>query len=227
MKRILSLVLLLSLLVALTCNLTSCGSDTVVIEVENFGTITVQLDKKAAPATVKNFKALVKKGFYDGLTFHRVISDFMIQGGDPLGNGTGGSDKEIKGEFDLNGHNNPIKHERGVISMARSGSGSLEQVLAAYDCNINNFTQDATFMSLLSQNDWTADQFRETLESGFNSASSQFFIVHKTTESLDGSYAAFGRVISGMEVVDAIAAVATDDNDKPTTPVVIKTIYLK
>ena len=92
----------------------------VIIEMENGGVIKLELDSEAAPITVKNFEALVKDGFYDGLTFHRVIPGFMIQGGDPLGNGMGGAEKNIKGEFRANGHNNPIKHERGVISMARA-----------------------------------------------------------------------------------------------------------
>ena len=136
------------------------------------GDIIVKLDPESAPITVANFQKLVGQGFYDGLTFHRVIEDFMIQGGDPKGDGTGGSNEEIKGEFSENGVNNPIKHERGVISMAR-GSHSMD------------------------------------------SASSQFFIVHKTTSSLDGKYAAFGHVVFGMDSVDGIAGVKTDSNDKP------------
>ena len=128
--------------------------------VENYGDIILELDRDAAPKTVKNFVNLVEEGFYDGLTFHRVIDGFMIQGGDPKANGTGGSSKTVKGEFALNGHKNPIKHERGVISMARSSSP--------------------------------------------NSASSQFFIMHEAATHLDGQYAAFGHVISGIEVVDAV-----------------------
>lgn len=130
------------------------------IVVEDHGTITVELDADTAPITVANFCKLANEGFYDGLTFHRIISGFMIQGGDPKGNGTGGSDKKIKGEFSLNGVENDISHKRGVISMARS---------KAYD-----------------------------------SASSQFFIMHQDSDYLDGQYAAFGHVTSGMEVVDAI-----------------------
>ena len=122
-------------------------------------------------STVANFQKLVGEGFYDGLTFHRVIEDFMIQGGDPKGDGTGGSDEEIKGEFATNGVNNTLSHERGVISMARSND--------------------------------------------VNSASSQFFIVHKTSPHLDGLYAAFGRVVFGMESIDGIATVATNSKDKP------------
>lgn len=132
------------------------------IVVNDYGTIAVELDADTAPITVANFCKLANSGFYDGLTFHRIISGFMIQGGDPDGNGTGGSDEKIKGEFALNGVTNNISHTRGVISMARSN---------AYD-----------------------------------SASSQFFIVQADSTYLDGQYAAFGHVTSGMEVVDAICA---------------------
>ena len=148
--------------------------DTLVkIEMEDGGVITVSLDRTAAPETCDNFENLARSGFYDGLIFHRVISGFMIQGGDPLGTGTGGSKKNIKGEFDANGCHNPLSHKRGVISMARA--------------------QD------------------------FNSASSQFFIVHQDSEFLDGNYAAFGRVVDGMDVVDRIASVRTDMRDRPLT----------
>lgn len=140
------------------------------IDVENYGTITVDLDGTAAPETVKNFVSLAQDGFYDGLTFHRIIDGFMIQGGDPDGNGTGGSDQTIKGEFSENGVENNLSHTRGAISMARSDD--------------------------------------------YDSASSQFFIVHENSTYLDGSYAAFGYVIEGMDVVDAICADAqpTDNN---------------
>ncbi len=130
------------------------------IEVADYGTIELALNANVAPITVSNFCNLANQGFYDGLTFHRIISGFMIQGGDPNGDGTGGSSQNIKGEFSKNGVENPISHVRGTISMARS---------SAYD-----------------------------------SGSSQFFIMHKTTTSLDGQYAAFGSVTSGIEVVDAI-----------------------
>ena len=153
----------------------------IVIEMENGGKIELELYPEHAPVTVKNFEKLVSEGFYDGLTFHRVIPGFMIQGGDPLGNGMGGSENKIKGEFRSNGHNNPIKHERGVISMAR-----------AYDKN---------------------------------SASSQFFIMHKDAPHLDGEYAAFGRVISGIEVVDEIASIPTDYSDRPKVAIRIKRAY--
>ena len=141
------------------------------ITMENGGVIKLELCPEAAPKTVANFLKLVGEGFYDGLIFHRVISGFMIQGGDPQGTGMGGAKEKIVGEFAANGIPNPISHERGVISMARA------------------------------QNP--------------NSASSQFFIMHKDGQFLDGNYAAFGRVIEGMEVVDAIAATPTDPYDRP------------
>ena len=154
----------------------------VVIEMENGGKIELELYPEAAPNTVKNFEKLVSEGFYDGLIFHRVIKGFMIQGGDPLGNGMGGAKEKIKGEFAINGHNNPIKHTRGVISMAR-----------AYDPN---------------------------------SASSQFFIMHADAPHLDGQYAAFGKVVSGMDVVDEIADVAVDYSDRPRFDMRMKRVYL-
>ncbi len=138
------------------------GKHYVQIDIANYGTIIAELDADAAPITVTNFVKLVNEGFYNGLTFHRIISGFMIQGGDPLGNGTGGSSEKIKGEFAANGIANPIAHERGVLSMARSSAP--------------------------------------------DSASSQFFIMHEAAPHLDGSYAAFGHVLSGIEVVDAICA---------------------
>jgi len=143
-------------------------SEIVMVEmkIKDFGTIKLELYKDTAPITVANFVKLVSEGFYDGLTFHRIYSGFMIQGGDPNGNGTGGSSETIKGEFASNGIENPISHKRGVISMARS----------------------------------TAK----------NSASSQFFIMHADSDFLDGNYAAFGKVVEGMEVVDKIAAVECD-----------------
>ena len=141
------------------------------ITMESGDAITLELYPEIAPITVENFVSLVKEGFYNGLIFHRVIAGFMIQGGDPLGSGFGGSDKNIKGEFKLNGIKNDLSHERGVISMARS--------------------QDP------------------------NSASSQFFICHADATFLDGQYAAFGRVIEGMETVDDIAMTRTNMMDKP------------
>ena len=147
------------------------------MEMQDGGVVKIELDPKAAPITAANFEKLVKEGFYDGLTFHRIIPGFMIQGGDPQGTGMGGSSETIRGEFAANGVNNPISHKRGVISMARS----------SYP----------------------------------NSASSQFFIMHDDGEFLDGNYAAFGRVVDGMDVIDRIAATPTGANDRPKTPVVI------
>ena len=135
------------------------------IEVEGYGTIYVELYDEVAPKTVENFISLASEGFYNGLTFHRIISGFMIQGGDPEGTGDGGSDKTVFGEFSSNGFENNLLHKRGVISMARSNDP--------------------------------------------DSASSQFFIVHKTASHLDGDYAAFGKVVRGMRVVDKICKDAT------------------
>ena len=155
----------------------------VVIEMENGKKIKLELYPDAAPITVANFEKLVKEGFYDGLIFHRVISGFMIQGGDPLGNGTGGSKEKIKGEFLANGVPNTVKHTRGVISMARAMDP--------------------------------------------NSASSQFFIMHQDAPHLDGQYAAFGKVIEGMDAVDEIAAVPVGFNDKPRIPQVMKKVTIE
>lgn len=150
------------------------------IEMADGGIIVVELYPEIAPNTVANFIELANAGFYDGLIFHRVISGFMIQGGDPEGTGMGGPDYSIKGEFAENGFENNLKHERGVISMARSMMP--------------------------------------------DSAGSQFFIMHADAPHLDGQYAAFGKVLEGMDVVDAIAAVETDANDKPVSDVVIARI---
>ena len=155
----------------------------VVIELENGKKIKAELYPDIAPITVANFEKLVKKGFYDGLTFHRVIKGFMIQGGCPLGNGTGNSGEHIKGEFAANGVKNDLKHTRGVLSMARA-----------------------------------ADP---------NSASSQFFIMHEDAPHLDGSYAAFGKVIEGMDAVDEIASVETNYSDKPKTPIIMKKVTIE
>lgn len=153
-------------------NMYSTGKHHAEIVVKNYGTIVLELDADVAPITVENFANLVNEGFYNGLTFHRIISGFMIQGGDPLGNGTGGSSKTIKGEFASNGVKNSISHVRGTISMARSSMP--------------------------------------------NSASSQFFIVHQDSTFLDGQYAAFGTVTSGMEVVDKICADTAVEDDNGT-----------
>ena len=152
------------------------------IKIKDYGTIKAELYEDIAPITVENFKKLAGEGFYDGLILHRVINGFMIQGGDPLGNGMGGSDENIKGEFAANGVNNPLSHKKGVLSMARA------------------------------QN--------------FNSASSQFFICQADCPFLDGQYAAFGAVVDGLDIVDRIAAVATDFRDKPVEDVVIDSITI-
>ncbi|MDE7365572.1 MAG: peptidylprolyl isomerase [Ruminococcus sp.] len=150
----------------------------VVIEMENGKKIKIELYPEIAPISCENFEKLVKNGFYDGLTFHRVISGFMIQGGCPNGTGTGGPGWHIKGEFSANGVKNDLKHTRGVLSMARASAP--------------------------------------------DSAGSQFFIMHDDAPYLDGQYAAFGKVIDGMDVVDEIASVDTDYNDKPLTPQIIR-----
>ena len=159
------------------------GTYDITIEIKDYGTIEATLDADLAPITVTNFVNLAKQGFYDGLTFHRIIDGFMMQGGDPEGTGFGGSGKNIKGEFAQNGVSNNLSHQRGVISMARSSSP--------------------------------------------NSASSQFFIVHQDATYLDGAYAAFGKVTSGMEIVDHICeeTKVEDDNGtvlKANQPVITK-----
>lgn len=158
-------------------------SNMVVIELENGKKIKIELYPDIAPITVKNFEELVADGFYDGLTFHRVISGFMIQGGCPIGNGTGNSGKHIKGEFRSNGVENDLKHTRGVVSMARA-----------------------------------ADP---------DSASCQFFIMHEDAPHLDGSYAAFGKVVEGMDAVDEIARCETDYADMPLNPIVMKSVKIE
>lgn len=171
--------------------LTGCSSDEETLTgkhhaeiiVQDYGTIKVELDADQAPITVQNFIDLANSGFYDGLTFHRIIEGFMIQGGDPNGDGTGGSGHTIRGEFTQNGINNTLSHTRGAISMARS--------------------------------------------SAMNSASSQFFIVHEDSTYLDGSYAVFGYVTEGIEVVDAIAtSVSAEDSNgtvaKENQPIIEK-----
>ena len=154
----------------------------VVIEMENGDVMKGELYPEIAPETVANFEKLVNEGFYDGLTFHRVIPGFMIQGGCPLGNGTGGPGYGIKGEFSANGFENNLKHDRGVLSMAR--------------------VMDP------------------------NSAGSQFFIMVEKAPHLDGSYAAFGRIIEGMEAADTIVNQKRNMMDKPNVPQVMKTVKI-
>ena len=150
------------------------GNPVVTIQMKDGGVMKAELYPDIAPVTVQNFIDLASKGFYNGLIFHRVISGFMIQGGDPQGTGMGGPGYCIKGEFSANGFKNDLKHTRGVLSMARAMDP--------------------------------------------DSAGSQFFIMHEDYPSLDGQYAAFGKLIEGIEVVDKIASVPTDYNDRPKVP---------
>ena len=155
----------------------------VTIQMKKGDVIKLELYPDIAPNTVNNFISLVNQGFYDGLTFHRIIEGFMIQGGDPDGNGTGGPDYSIPGVLSINGFNNTLSHDPGVISMARSQHP--------------------------------------------DSAGSQFFIMHKKASHLDGSYAAFGKVIEGMDVVDKLATVETDWSDIPLVPVVMEKVTVE
>ena len=155
----------------------------VTIEMENGDIIKAELYPDIAPNTVNNFISLINKGFYNGVGFHRVINGFMLQGGDPDGNGTGGPGYSIRGEFTSNGFKNDLKHEPGVLSMART-------------------------------------MFPD-------SAGSQFFIMHKNSPHLDGEYAAFGKVIDGMDVVNRIAEVETDFSDRPKEPVVMRSVTIE
>ena len=197
MKKHLLSIILLCLLFSLTaCNRQTSGNSStsdgntqlsgkhhVAIEVNNYGTIEVELDADTAPITVTNFINLANSGFYNGLTFHRVIDGFMIQGGCPEGTGMGGPKERIKGEFLANGVPNNLKHTRGVISMARSQM--------------------------------------------YDSAGSQFFIMHKAAPHLDGSYAAFGKIIEGMDIVNKIAETATDYSDRPLEKQVMKKVTVE
>ena len=155
----------------------------VTFTMENGDVMKAELYPDVAPNTVNNFISLVKKGFYDGLIFHRIISGFMIQGGDPDGTGMGGPGYSIKGEFSYNGVDNNLKHSRGVLSMARAQHP--------------------------------------------DSAGSQFFIMHANAPHLDGQYAAFGKLIEGEDVLDSIASVDTDWNDRPRKPQVMKTVTVE
>ena len=155
----------------------------VTFEMENGDVMKAELYPEIAPNTVNNFISLVKKGFYDGLIFHRVIPGFMIQGGDPQGKGVGGPGYCIKGEFRQNGFANDLRHERGVLSMARTMAP--------------------------------------------NSAGSQFFVMHENSPHLDGGYAAFGKVIEGIETVDHVCDVRTDWNDRPRVPQVMKRVTVE
>ena len=150
------------------------------IEMEDGGIMKAELYPEIAPNTVNNFISLAKKGFYNGVIFHRVIAGFMIQGGDPMGKGIGGPGYCIKGEFTANGFKNELKHDRGVLSMARTMAP--------------------------------------------NSAGSQFFVMHEDSPHLDGQYAAFGKLIEGYDVLDRIAAVRTDYNDRPRVTQTMKSV---
>lgn len=177
-----------ALVMCMMLGMGGCGSDNtapahskVKFEMEDGTTFTVELYPEYAPKTVENFLQLVNSGFYNGLTFHRVVPGFVVQGGCPEGTGMGGSGKNVEGEFASNGYEgNTLSHKKGVISMARANDP--------------------------------------------NSASSQFFICVDDASFLDGNYAAFGEVIEGYENVEKIASVKTDPNDKPMTPVVMKTV---
>lgn len=152
----------------------------VTFTMENGDVMKAELYPEIAPNTVNNFIDLVSKGFYNGLIFHRIIAGFMIQGGDPQGSGMGGPGYSIKGEFNINGFSNDLKHTKGVLSMARSQHP--------------------------------------------DSAGSQFFIMHENAPHLDGQYAAFGKVIEGLDIVDKIASVDTDWSDRPRNPQVMQTV---
>ena len=195
--------IILPLLLAACCGLAGCAQEATeepqtmeqqypiaTIEMADGSVIRIELYPDVAENTVKNFIYLANTGFYDGVIFHRVIEGFMIQGGDPDGTGTGGPGYRIKGEFSNNHYNNDLKHERGVISMARQGNPYFPA-------------------------------------SAYNTAGSQFFIMHADSEHLDGDYAAFGRVIEGMDVVDAIAAVETDANDRPLVEQRMETVRVE
>ena len=176
-NKIIALICVLALTFSLMATLSACGEGGTYyadIVIKGYGTVTVQLDRESAPKTVDNFVMLAEDGFYDGLTFHRIMEGFMMQGGDPKGDGTGGSDKTIVGEFTANGYDNKLSHLRGVISMARSQM--------------------------------------------YDSASSQFFIVHQDSTFLDGQYAAFGYVTEGMTIVDEICTTVTPVDNNGTIP---------
>lgn len=173
MISVFTIIIILALILIVTTNQTQAKENYLVeINIKNYGTLQLELYPKIAPKTVENFINLVNEEFYNGLTFHRIIEGFMIQGGDPKANGTGGSSKTIQGEFEINGFKNTLSHKRGVISMARSDD--------------------------------------------YNSASSQFFIMHKDNIGLDGWYAAFGKVIKGIEIIDKITQNTPVEDDNGT-----------
>ncbi len=187
MKRILKLTAIMISIVLTLCTVSSCGStsDDDTADVYSTNSFVITLYSDYAPITCENFEKLIKEGFYDGVTFHRIIDNFMAQGGDPTGTGTGGSGETIKGEFSANGVDNPLSHTRGVVSMARN-------------------------------------------RLSYDSASSQFFICYSDdyTSTLDGQYAAFGKVTEGMDVVDSFLDIERTYNSSgelssPTEPITI------
>ena len=180
MRKWLALMLCAALLAGFGALAEANENPVATITLQDGGVIVAELYPDVAPNTVANFVELANSGFYDGVVFHRVIPGFVIQGGDPTGTGMGGPGYTIKGEFTNNGFENPLKHTRGVLSMARAMAP--------------------------------------------DSAGSQFFIMHADYPSLDGKYAAFGMVLEGMDVVDAIAATATDANDRPLEDQVIQSV---
>ncbi len=188
-KKMKTLIIASLLLLVSSCgnNVTNSSvvSGNVLVEISfaDYGTVEAELYPEIAPITVNNFVKLINEGFYDGLTIHRIIKGFVIQGGDPNGDGTGGSKETIIGEFLANGYDNPLLHEAGVLSMARSER--------------------------------------------YNSASSQFFIVHEEASFLNNFYAAFGKVTKGMEVINEIANLETGENDRPIETITIEYIRIK
>lgn len=160
----------------------------VTMEIKNYGTVKIELYPKVAPNTVKNFISLINEGYYDGLTFHRIVPGFVVQGGDKEGTGAGKTEYSIRGEFTKNGFKNDLKHEKGVISMARA------------DYSVFGLTEE-----------------------GYNSAFSQFFIMLESQRSLDGLYAAFGKVIEGMDIIENLENIEIDSQtEKPINPPVIQ-----
>ena len=199
MKKVIALIIALTAVITLSsCASSDTSKDPVNIRIEltDGRVMEAELYPDIAPITVENFVGLVKSGFYDGLTFHRVIKGFMIQGGDPKGNGTGGSGKTIKGEFAENGVVNSLRHDTGVLSMARRG--------------YNPYTKEQNYDSATSQ---------FFIVSGSAESS-------PSVANLDGKYAAFGKLTSGYDVLAQLESVATDENDKPLEPITIKTITI-
>ncbi len=200
---------------------------TVTFTMENGDVMVAELYPEIAPNTVNNFISLVKKGFYDGLIFHRVIAGFMIQGGDPEGTGMGGPGYSIKGEFSHNGFENNLKHTKGVLSMARSmhpdSAGSQFFIMHENAPHLDG--EYAAFGKLTQGNlKHTKGVLSMARSMHPDSAGSQFFIMHENAPHLDGEYAAFGKLTQGLDVLDKIAVIGTDWNDRPVVPQVLKTV---